>query len=284
MSQFARLLGRALAPGLRAARYLLWRPAGADADRSSRFRTAAEQSVWVEAMEVRRAAAERSASLDAERRVLLRRADAADAAAGAAAAAEVSGGNGSGGGGGSGSERSAAPDTPVTIAGIESTSFFLIWGTAATLPVLLYAALCEWASARAREAGSDAASGDARLTNRKVLDARIEAIEQQLAAEATAARAAVPAPAAAHGALAPVTAAPVTAAAAAAAFESSFLAGVASELARRREAMLKPPLPPHAAPPPVDALARLEARLAAVEAAQLSVATPPLLHTAASST
>lgn len=269
MSVAARTIGRALAPIFRSVRSLLGRQAAADGDRSSRFRTESEQGAWLEVMESRRATAERVASLEAAQRVLLRRADAHDAAARGKVQAS--------GASGKIDTASSTGTTDNTIAGIDATSFFIIWGIAATIPVLLYAALCKWAEVRAREAGGSAAGGDARLTNRKVLDARIEAIEQHLATEAAAARgsgtSSSTAAASTSGSVAPAAAV-----AAAEVFESSFLAGVAGELARRRDAMLKPP-PLIASPPSADVLARLEARLADVEkalaSAQSNAATSP---------
>jgi len=253
----AALLARALAPPLRAARALLAADAAASAAAGARFRTAAEQAVFVEEMEGRRRRSEKSANF----RVLERHALRGPGPAGEAAAAADG----------------AAPGP--TIAGVHAASFLIIWAAAATTPVLLYAALCAWAerrlasggaSGRAGGAGGEAGDhGDARLTNRKVLDARIQAIERQLASDAAVARAAA-AGGAAAGDEAPAAAA-TTPTDAPQTFESSFLAGVRGELARRSAAMLKPtPLPP---PPAGDtgalhaerALARIEARLAALE-------------------
>jgi len=202
-----------------------------DASRAANFRTAAEEAEWAPAEAARHAAAERDTSMAVARRVLLRGARADDAAALALTAP-------SGAGAGAGDERSRE-----RIGGIDATAFLVIWGTVATLPALLYSLLCDWAEANTAARGD----GDARLTNRSVLDKRLEAVERLLAEDAAAARRrafqgadAPPPPASSSAGLSPAPAPSSSSCLAAVPARASFLAGVADELARRRAAMLKP--------------------------------------------
>ena len=203
-----------------------------DASRAANVRTAAEEAEWAPAEAARHAAAERDTSMAVARRVLLRGARADDAAALALTAP-------AGIGAGAGDERSRE-----RIGGIDATAFLVIWGTVATLPALLYSLLCDWAEANTAARGD----GDARLTNRSVLDKRLEAVERLLAEDAAAARrrafqgADAPPPTASSAAavLSPAPAPSSSSSLAAVPARASFLAGVADELARRRAAMLKP--------------------------------------------
>lgn len=236
----AQLIGRALRPAVQR-----WRAFWNVDHRAANFMTDDEYAAFKSSMAARYAAAEKEAAFSVTRRVLLRQLPRAD---------------------GDAAPSGAAPRDAGADAAADETMLHLLWSSACAAPVLLYLALCLWSDTVV----SEKELSDMRLSNRMILDKRVEAIEEALAADALAAHAAAaaserrlcaealtsvqggsphgllspPPEPAAGGAAAQLARVPATAAGAAwngdAAVYHHFMSGVQDELQRRKEAMRKP--------------------------------------------